>query len=310
MMKVVSVINYKGGVGKTTLAANLGAYAASRGRRVLMIDMDPQTQLTFSFMTPDVWRERYADDRTLKDYFAAVTRGDFVLPDLKRYLIPLNSWDTLKLADEKLDLISSHLELINIDVELASMIVVSNLDILASSSLRAVSYLRNSLSDLQDDYDIALIDCPPNFGVTVKNAIFASDYYIIPAKLDYLSMLGIENLERNVNAFRMDCRKYMDMRKEAQYQPLSLSLLGIVPMMVNIMKGDAPIAAQQEYMKAMQDEGYYMFRYVRNNGSVFGSAPKEGVPAVLTRPKFNLSAKRIVRELQELGEEFLSKIDA
>ena len=309
-MKVVSVINYKGGVGKTTLAANLGAYAASRGRRVLMIDLDPQTQLTFSFMTPDVWREKYADDKTLKDYFAAVTRGDFVLPDMKRYLIPMNNWDTLKLGDEKLDLISSHLELINIDVELASMIVVSNQDILASSSLRAVSYLRNSLSDLQDDYDIALIDCPPNFGVTVKNAIFASDYYIVPAKLDYLSMLGIENLERNVNTFRMDCRKYMDMRQEAQYQPLSLSLLGIVPMMVNIMKGDEPIAAQQEYMKAMQNEGYYMFRYVRNNGSVFGSAPKDGVPAVLTRPKFNLAAKRIVRELQELGEEFLSKIDA
>ena len=309
-MKVISVINYKGGVGKTTLAANLGAYAASRGRRVLMIDLDPQTQLTFSFMTPDVWREKYADDKTLKDYFAAVTRGDFVLPDMKRYLIPMNNWDTLKLGDEKLDLISSHLELINIDVELASMIVVSNQDILASSSLRAVSYLRNSLSDLQDDYDIALIDCPPNFGVTVKNAIFASDYYIIPAKLDYLSMLGIENLERNVNTFRMDCKRFMDMRKEAHYKSLNLSLLGIVPMMVNIMKGDEPIAAQQEYRKAMQNEGYYMFRYVRNNGSVCGSAPKDGVPAVLTRPKFNLSAKRIVRELQELGEEFLSKIDA
>ena len=228
----------------------------------------------------------------------------------KRYLIPMNNWDTLKLGDEKLDLISSHLELINIDVELASMIVVSNQDILASSSLRAVSYLRNSLSDLQDDYDIALIDCPPNFGVTVKNAIFASDYYIVPAKLDYLSMLGIENLERNVNTFRMDCKRFMDMRKEAHYKSLNLSLLGIVPMMVNIMKGDEPIAAQQEYMKAMQNEGYYMFRYVRNNGSVFGSAPKDGVPAVLTRPKFNLAAKRIVRELQELGEEFLSKIDA
>ena len=81
-------------------------------------------------------------------------------------------------------------------------------------------------------------------------------------------------------------------------------------MMVNIMKGDTPITAQQEYMKAMRDEGYYIFRYVRNNGSVFGGAPKEGVPAVLTKPKFSLSAKRIVRELQELGEEFLSKIDA
>ena len=190
------------------------------------------------------------------------------------------------------------------------MIIVTHDEMLASSSLRTFSHLQRSLEDLNDDYDIALIDCPPTFNILVKNAIFASDYYIVPAKLDYLSMLGIENLERNVNTFRMDCKRFMDMRKEAHYKSLNLSLLGIVPMMVNIMKGDEPIAAQQEYMKAMQNEGYYMFRYVRNNGSVFGSAPKDGVPAVLTRPKFNLSAKRIVRELQELGEEFLSKIDA
>ena len=309
-MKVISVINYKGGVGKTTLTANLGAYAAAEGRRVLLIDLDPQTQLTFSFMTPETWRDKYAGNKTFKNYFEAVTNGDFVIPSLSRYLIPLNTWDALKLGSEKLDLISSHLDLIDLDIKLANMIIVTSEDMFASSSLRTFSHLKRSLAELQSDYDIALIDCPPTFNILVKNALFASDYYIIPAKLDYLSMLGIENLERNVNAFRITCKKFMDMRKEAQYKPLELSLLGIVPTMVNIVKGDDPIAAQQEYMKAFTDEGYYMFRYVRYNGSLFGSAPKEGVPTVLTRPKFSLSAKRIVRELQELGAEFLKKIDA
>ena len=310
VMKLVSVINYKGGVGKTTLAANLGAYAASKGRRVLMVDLDPQTQLTFSFMMPEEWREKYSADKTFKNYFKAVTDGDFAVPSLRRYLIPLNSWDVLKLGDEKFDLISSHLDLIDLDIKLANMIIVGNEAQLASSSLRTYSHLKRSLAELQEDYDIAIIDCPPTFNILVKNAIFASDYYIIPAKLDYLSMLGIANLERNVNFFRIDCQKFMDIKMDMNYAPLKLSLLGIVPMMVNIAKGDEPIAVQQEYMKAMKDEGYYMFRYVRNNGSVFGGAPREGVPAVLTRPKFNLSAKRIVRELQELGEEFLRKIDA
>ncbi len=97
-MKVVSVINYKGGVGKSTLAANLGAYAASVGRRVLMIDMDPQTHLTFSFMTPDEWRDKYAEKKTFKNYFEAIKKDDIELPSLRKYLISLTNWDALKLG--------------------------------------------------------------------------------------------------------------------------------------------------------------------------------------------------------------------
>ena len=309
-MKVVSVINYKGGVGKSTLAANLGAYAASVGRRVLMIDMDPQTHLTFSFMTPDEWREKYAENMTFRNFFEAVKKDDFVLPSLSRYLIPLTNWDKLKLGDEKFDLISSHLGLVDLDTQLASRIVVSDAQSEASTSLKAFSYLRNGLADLQDEYDIAIIDCPPTFGVSVKNALFASEYYIIPARLDYLSMLGIENLEDKIGLFRQACDKYIDFLQSSRYERMNLSVLGIVPMMVTLVKGDVPITAQREYMKSMHEKGYHLFRYVRNNGTVFGGAPKDGVPVVLTRPRFSLTAKRIVRELQELGEEFLRKVEA
>ena len=309
-MKVVSVINYKGGVGKSTLAANLGAYAASVGRRVLMIDMDPQTHLTFSFMTPDEWREKYAENMTFKNYFESIIKDDIEIPSLRNFLIPLTNWDALKLGDEKFDLISSHLDLIDLDIKLANMVNVTRPDTWASTSLKTFSYLRNGLSELQDEYDIALIDCPPTFNMMVQDALFASNYYIIPAKLDYLSMLGIENLERKVTDFRRECRQHIETLQNSRYELLELSSLGIVPMMVTLVKGDVPITAQREYMKAMNEKGYHLFRYVRNNGTVFGSAPKDGVPAVLTRPKFNLTAKRIVRELQELGDEFLKKVEA
>ena len=309
-MKVVSVINYKGGVGKSTLAANLGAYAASVGRRVLMIDMDPQTHLTFSFMTPDEWREKYAENMTFKNYFEAIIKDDVEIPSLKNFLIPLTNWDALKLGNEKFDLISSHLDLIDLDIKLANMVNVTRPDTWASTSLKTFSYLRNGLAELQEEYDIALIDCPPTFNMMVQDALFASDYYIIPAKLDYLSMLGIENLERKVADFRQECKQHIDTLQNSRYELLELTSLGIVPMMVTLVKGDVPITAQREYMKAMTEKGYHLFRYVRNNGTVFGGAPKDGVPAVLTRPRFSLTAKRIVRELQELGDEFLRKVES
>ena len=66
-MQIVSVINYKGGVGKTTLTANLAAELAWRGYDVLMIDLDAQASLTFSFIAPDDWQNNYADNRTIKE---------------------------------------------------------------------------------------------------------------------------------------------------------------------------------------------------------------------------------------------------
>ena len=311
-MKVVSVINYKGGVGKTTLTANLGAYAASAGRRVLMIDLDPQTNLTFSFMTPDVWREKYAEKKTLKNYFDDIVNEKDTLLSLRKLLISLTNWDALRLGNEKFDMISSHLELINLDIELANKIKVTTPNAWAGSALKTFSYLRKSLAEFQNEYDIVIIDCSPNFGVTVKNALFASDYYIVPARLDYLSMLGIDSLEDNVKKFKEECSKHIETLRDSDYELPELSLLGIVPMMVNIVKGDEAVAAQREYLREMNSKGYYIFQYVRNNSSVFGGAPEgeNAMPAVLTRPRFNLTAKKIVKELKNLGDEFLRKVES
>lgn len=314
-MKVVSVINYKGGVGKTTLAANLGAYAASAGRRVLMIDLDPQTNLTFSFMTPEVWKAKYAKNRTFKNYFDAVLMDDSHIPSLRRFIVSLTNWEALGLGNAKFDLISSHLELIDIDTKLTSKIDVRFDDVKAATSLKAFSYLHNSLAEFQNEYDIVIIDCSPTFGVTVKNALIASDYYIVPARLDYLSMLGLDRLQYNVEHFKQECKQHIDTLIDtlggSPYAPPELSLLGIVPMMVNIVKGDTPVATQQEYLEEMNSKNYYIFHYVRNNGSVFGISPADGVvPTVLTHPKFSLTAKKIVKELKNLGDEFLRKVES
>ena len=68
-MRVVSVINYKGGVGKTSLTANLAAELAWRGKKVLLLDLDAQASLTFSLIAPDDWKDNYADRLTIKSWF-------------------------------------------------------------------------------------------------------------------------------------------------------------------------------------------------------------------------------------------------
>src|SRR5262249_61931451 len=83
---VVSVINYKGGVGKTTLTANIGADLAARGRRVLLVDLDPQASLTFSFYRPSEWEEQLAGGRTVLHWFDSYpTTG--VADPLRKYLV-------------------------------------------------------------------------------------------------------------------------------------------------------------------------------------------------------------------------------
>jgi chromosome partitioning protein len=87
-VSVVSVINYKGGVGKTTLTANIGAELANRGRTVLLIDLDPQSSLTFSFSRIDQWERELAEDRTVLSWLTGFVRGRTVGPLYKYVVTP------------------------------------------------------------------------------------------------------------------------------------------------------------------------------------------------------------------------------
>ena len=117
-MDIVAVINYKGGVGKTTTTANLGGQLAWIGKRVLLIDLDPQASLTFSFVQPDYWERSLSESRTIKRWFDAVVEGGEV--DMKDLLFEDMKVNRVLRNRGRLALIPSHLGLINVDLELAS----------------------------------------------------------------------------------------------------------------------------------------------------------------------------------------------
>src|SRR5215218_1158668 len=87
-VNVVTVINYKGGVGKTTLTANIGAELAYRGKTVLLIDLDPQASLTFSLYNPVLWERELADERTILQWFGSVLAPGSAEPLSKFVLTP------------------------------------------------------------------------------------------------------------------------------------------------------------------------------------------------------------------------------
>ena len=310
-MKVVSVINCKGGVGKTTVTANLAAYVASQGKRVLMIDLDPQTSLTLSFIDKVKWEKEYAQNKTLRNFFDPILR-DNSMPLLRDLIIPLNNVAPfLKPKGKKpgkMDIISSHLGLLDVDINLAFNLVAPNPVLAAAKFLKCYNYLRQGIDGVKEDYDLVLIDCPPNLSISVKNAITASDYFIVPARMDYLSVLGVEAVDRYVKEYVEEYENNMKLANDNSSLPVSAKMLGIIPTMVTIMSGE-PISTLKVVMDYLKGKGYHLFRWLKENATVFAAAPATGIPVVLKAPnlKARLTWNGIKKELGELGQDFMDK---
>lgn len=160
-MKIISVSNVKGGVGKTTTAAILSAGLTTKGYKVLMIDSDPQTNLTMCFMQEPV-------DGTPSLYH--VYANEKALDEVKT---------TIK---QNLDLIIGDFELCNADMQF-----------LKAGRLKM---LKKAFKDLKTAYDFVIIDTPPNLGILSLNAFLVSDYVIVPMAADSFSLKGVRLLKQ------------------------------------------------------------------------------------------------------------------
>lgn len=310
-MKVVSVINYKGGVGKTTLVSNLAAYAASQGKRVLMIDLDPQMSLTLSFMDMDTWEKFYANtpNKTLKDFFSAVLEGE-TPPDLSELADNFGKFKN----GGRLNLISSHIDLIDVDVALIESIASAKPEIFAKKFLKCYNQLRIALAKVKDNYDLVMLDCPPNFYALVKNAITASDYYIIPSKMDYLSEQGVERLQSSLAKYRGEYRANLNIynasksARTPEYAAINIIESGIVPTMVEVWRGNQLKANCSRFYSHLQDKKYHLFQWIRDNSNFFGVDSVKAGPAVLRKSKEATAAHQtIITELQVLGDDFMKR---
>lgn len=195
MAHVISTINLKGGVGKTTTTVALAEFLSGEfGKRVLLIDLDPQTNATTVLVGEEKWRELNDAGRTLNTLFVDALRDE-------REVREFDLDGTLQrvvgtVADVRtVDLLPSSLDLIDVQDRLASMPsgrFFSN---------NPTELLSRAVKPILSNYDFVLIDCPPNLGIVTLNGLRISDGYIIPTIPDVLSTYGIPQIQRRVKEF-------------------------------------------------------------------------------------------------------------
>jgi len=301
-MQIVSVINYKGGVGKTSLTANVAAELAYRGYDVLALDLDAQASLTFSFVTPDVWSEEYAEGRTIKSWFDSFESGEAIA--LESLVFTPRKTSGRLFGHGRLDLISSHLGLINVDLELATELSASSLRLGKKKFISIHRRLAEGITeDLRARYDIMLIDCPPNFNIVTKTAIVASDHLLVPARPDYLSTLGIDYLVRSVRELVNDYNDYATFA-DADIDTIGPDIIGVVFTMIQEYSGE-PIAAQRAFIMRVKQLGVVNVfeHYIKRNDTLFADASQYGVPVVLNRYNSD-SHESVVRGLELVTDDF------
>lgn len=177
---IYAFANQKGGVGKTTTAVNLGAFLAWRGRRVLLIDLDPQGNASSS-----VGVDRFALPASVYDVFVGETT-------LRAILTP-SVMDHMTIVPSTPGLASAELELAN----------TPNREFILRRALYQVDYQADPpLPSLRDEYDHILIDCPPSLGVLTVNALTAADFVIVPVQCEYLALEGLAQLMQTITLVR------------------------------------------------------------------------------------------------------------
>ena len=167
MAEIIAIANQKGGVGKTTTAINLSACMASKGKKVLVIDVDPQGNTTSGFGLNKNELEHSVYELMLGEDSA------------KQCLASVKDIENLKLIPANVDLAGAEIDLVD----------ETNKNFI----------LRDAVDYIKDDFDYIIIDCPPSLSMLTINALTTADSVLIPIQCEYYALEGIAQLENTIN---------------------------------------------------------------------------------------------------------------
>lgn len=177
MGKVIAITNQKGGVGKTTTSVNLSACIAKLGKKVLLIDMDPQGNASSGLGIDKDNLELCIYDVLIN----GMTMNDVIVPTaLKK----------LKIAPASIDLAGAGVELVNLP--------------------KREHILKKALKEVKDDYDFIFIDCPPSLDLLTLNALTAADGVLIPIQSEFYALEGVSQLINTVNLVKKSLNEKLE----------------------------------------------------------------------------------------------------
>ena len=181
MGRTLAVANQKGGVGKTTTTINLAASLAMAGKRVLLVDLDPQSNLTSGV------GQKGKTGTAGTVYTGLTTSGE--TPDPNSFIIP-TMVDGLMLMPADRQLTGAEIEMVSLP--------------------RREERLRALIAPVRDDYDYVFIDCPPSLGLLTLNALVAADAIVIPLHCEYFALEGLADLVATIRRVRVSLNPSLD----------------------------------------------------------------------------------------------------
>ena len=165
---IIAFANQKGGVGKTTTTLNVGAYLAKKGKKILLVDLDPQGNLS-SGVGCKKSRNKMLDQDNVPTVYDVLINNIKISKVFVATKVP------------QLFIVPSNLDLAGAEIELVSLMSREN-------------RLNKALEQVKDQYDYILIDCPPSLGLLTINALAAADHLIIPVQCEYFALEGLSQL--------------------------------------------------------------------------------------------------------------------
>ena len=217
---IISTVNMKGGVGKTTLTVNVATcLAKNHGKKVLVLDLDSQISATLSLVNPHEFAKLRKKRRTLSYIIEGIIRPN---PHAK---LTINDIIYKSICG------INNLELLPGDIELYDEYIISEMlhkQAVNNGKIDNFEYVWNKfervlinriIAPVVDNYDYIIMDCAPGYNLLTRSAIAASDFYFLPARPEPLSLVGIQLLQRRINRLKTS---------HQNYKPLNLRLLGIV----------------------------------------------------------------------------------